>query len=199
MHLNTTTPTPSVILIGAPGVGKTKLGERVAANRNFDFVDGDRAMIEYIRGKGEVHEGDPVAEKLVQLGDRGFLEYEHRFYLEHFPAGLRANERAGVILSASGSMPLVPETVEHFKNTGAHIVWVTRDTSRIVANCIKRPDGATRVVGLEEHGNLDRVIAFRLGIYRACADSVLDLGTISDKAESVAVIERHIEEIMEMA
>jgi len=195
MSLNTVTPNPSVILIGAPGVGKTKLGERVAVNRNFDFVDGDRAMIEYIRENGEVHEGDPVAEKLIQLGDRGFLEYERQFYLERFPAGLRTREKAGIILSASGSMPLVPETVRHFKDTGAHIVWVTRDTSRIVANCIKRPDGATRVVGLEEHGSLDAVIAHRLAIYRACADSVPDLGTIADKDESVAAIARHIESV----
>jgi shikimate kinase len=78
----------SVILIGAPGVGKTKLGEEVAKSQNFDFIDGDRAMIDYIIEREGTNSDDPVAEKLKQLGDRGFLDFEHQFYMDRFPQGL---------------------------------------------------------------------------------------------------------------
>ncbi|MDD2745841.1 MAG: shikimate kinase [Candidatus Gracilibacteria bacterium] len=185
----------SIILIGAPGVGKTKLGAQVAATENYDFFDGDHALIEYILEKGEVHTSDPVAQKLIQLGDAAFLQYEHQFYLEYFPNGLQAETQVGVILSASGSMPLVPETVEHFKNTGSHIVWITRDTARIVQNCKKRVDGVTRIVGMEAHGTLDAVLAHRKEIYRNCADSILDLGSIDTKTESIEAIAAHLKKI----
>lgn len=189
----------SVILIGAPGVGKTKLGEGVANAQNFDFLDGDRTLIEYIRARGETFSSDPVAAKLEQLGDSGFLDFEHQFYMDRFPHGLNTPTRAannsnikhsggirrekgtgasahsGVILSASGSMPLIPETVSHFKNTGSHFVWITRDAFRIVQNCKKRVDGVTRIVGIEKHGSLEAVITHRMKVYQNCADSILDL------------------------
>ncbi len=189
----------SVILIGAPGVGKTKLGEGVASTQNYDFLDGDRALIEYIHERGETFSSDPVASKLEQLGDSGFLDFERQFYMDRFPHGLNTPTRAantanvkhsggtrretwsgasapsGVILSASGSMPLIPETVSHFKNTGSHFVWITRDAFRIVQNCKKRVDGVTRIVGMEKHGSLEAVIANRMKVYQNCADSILDL------------------------
>ncbi len=92
-------------------------------------------------------------------------------------------------------MPLVPKTVAHFKENGSHFVWITRDMTQIVRNCKMRADGATRVVGMEEHGSLDAVISYRMEIYRKCADSILDLGAIDTKKDSIHAMRAHLKKI----
>jgi shikimate kinase len=89
-------------------------------------------------------------------------------------------------------MPLIPETVSHFKNTGSHFVWITRDAFRIVQNCKKRVDGVTRIVGMEKHGSLEAVIANRMKVYRNCADSILDLWNIDSKEVAMEALVWHI-------
>ncbi len=194
----------SVVLFGLPGVGKTKLGELAAEKTRLPFFDGDEAMIEYIhRTEGEKGTiKDPVAAKLEELGDEGFLHFEALFYrtvlseliqpIDSIPSHCLAPR---AVLSFSGSASMVPETVEFFKKRGAKFLLIERPESQIALNCETRADGTSRIVGMEKYGSLQAVFHARRNMYRALADRTIDLGESNDKSYNAGKIVHCINEL----
>ena len=59
-----------LLLMGPPGSGKTTIGARLAKRLNYKWVDVDDHVL-------EPEWSCTVAEKLVQLGEKLFLEVEN--------------------------------------------------------------------------------------------------------------------------
>lgn len=59
---------PAVVLVGAPGAGKSTVGKRVARELGVDFVDTDALIVE--------RAGKPIAEIFVDDGEEAFRALE---------------------------------------------------------------------------------------------------------------------------
>ncbi|MFH1375391.1 MAG: shikimate kinase [Patescibacteria group bacterium] len=122
----------NILLIGMPGSGKTKIGKLLAEKLGREFIDVDE-FIEEISGKD-------VAEHLAALGDAEFLRFEAEL--------VQKIDVDAAVIAASGSVPLVPEGIEHLKKN-AFAIWLKPDHSIIEKRIGDRSDGKSRIVGAQ--------------------------------------------------
>lgn len=157
---------PYVVLVGAPGSGKSTVGSRLATRLGLAFHDVD-AVIE-----GRV--GKPVAEIFADDGESVFRAFEEATTVELLSAG--------GVLSLGGGAVLSPVTREALG--GHRVVWLQ----------VGAPNAARRV-GLTEarplllgnvRGTLIRLLAERQPLYAAVATETI--GT--DELGPDAVVER---------
>lgn len=81
---------PLVVLVGAPGAGKSSVGRRVAEQLNVSFVDTDHLV--------EVTAGTPVSDIFVNLGEPEFRRLEE----EAVASALR--DEAGIVALGGGAV-----------------------------------------------------------------------------------------------
>jgi shikimate kinase len=94
----TTTPEPPVILIGAPGAGKTTVGTMLAARLGVPFTDTD-AIVEGVAGK-------PVSDIFISDGEPEFRRLERAAVAAALTGSDRANGTARAGASATGVVGL---------------------------------------------------------------------------------------------
>lgn len=107
-----------VVLVGAPGAGKTTVGERLAQRLGVPFRDVDRDI--------EAAAGKPISDIFVDDGEQHFRELEHRAVL----AALADHDG---VLSLGGGAVLDERTREALR--GHEVVWLV----------VSVADAATRV------------------------------------------------------
>lgn len=138
-----------IVLIGAPGAGKTTVGGLLAEHLGVPFVDVDDTIVATV--------GKPVAEIFADDGEPAFraLEVEHT---------VRALAEPGVVSLGGGAVTSEPvrSALE-----GRHVVWLV----------VSAPEAAGRV-GLNQarplllgnvRGTLVRLLNERTALYRAVA------------------------------
>ena len=157
---------PALVLVGAPGSGKSTIGARVAARLGLAFTDVD-AVIEQRAGK-------PVVEIFADDGEETFRRIE-----EAITAELLA--RPGV-LSLGGGAVLSAATRQALR--GHHVVWLQVSAAN-----------AARRVGLNEarplllgnvRGTLIRLLAERTPLYAEVATEVVS----TDDSRPAAVVQQ---------
>jgi shikimate kinase len=121
-----------LVLIGAPGAGKTRTGRRVAKRLGVPFIDTDKRIVaahgpisEIFETHGEPHfralERDVVARALreravVTLGGGAVLDPDTQHDLEALPVvQLTVDARAVERRIAGGKRPLVKEGIQAWK------------------------------------------------------------------------------------
>lgn len=155
-----------LVLIGAPGSGKSTVGLALATRLGLDFVDVDQEI--------EAQAGKPITEIFVDSGEQGFRALE-------LVATLAALERPGVISLGGGAV-----TTAEIRAVlaGRRVVWlvVTAATAaqRVGFN-VSRPLLLGNV-----RATLTRLLADRTPLYLELAG----VSVATDKAEPGEVVEK---------
>ena len=157
---------PALVLVGAPGSGKSTIGARVAARLGVAFTDVD-AVIEQRAGK-------PVAEIFADDGEETFRRLEEATTAELLAEPGVLSLGGGAVLSAATRQAL----------RGHRVVWLQVSAAN-----------AARRVGLNEarplllgnvRGTLIRLLAERTPLYAQVATEVIS----TDDARPAAVVEQ---------
>lgn len=96
-----------VILVGAPGAGKTTVGQKLAQRLGVPFRDVDHDI--------EAAQGKPISDIFIDDGEPHFRELEHQAIV----AALSAHDG---VLSLGGGAVLDPRTREALR--GHEVVWL---------------------------------------------------------------------------
>lgn len=156
---------PLVVLIGAPGSGKTRIGKRVARLLGVPFVDTDKRI---------VADHGSIADIFAGRGEPYFRDLERAAIVEAL--------RERVVLSVGGGAVMDPRTQDDFAAQRVVRLTVTAEAvaSRILGG--KRPLLA---------GGIDawkQLVEARRPVYEALADATWDTSSrpIDHIAEDIA-------------
>lgn len=108
--------TPSVVLIGPPGAGKTSIGRALAKSMEVEFADTDTLI--------ELDQGKSVSQIFVDDGEPYFREVEERV------CRTALMESSGV-LSLGGGAVLTPSVADAVRDSGSEVIFL--DVSLAVA------------------------------------------------------------------
>lgn len=154
----------TVVLIGAPAAGKTRLGKRLARRLDVEFFDTDRHI---------VAEHGPIAELFATHGEEHFRAIERKTVA----AALTRN----AVVSLGGGAVLDPDTQRDL--AGASVVLLTVSADAVAA----RIDNGKRplITGIE---SWQRIADERAPLYASLADYTIDTSTrpLDDIADEVA-------------
>lgn len=156
---------PLVVLIGAPGSGKTRIGKRVARLLDIPFVDTDKRI---------VAEHGPIADMFASKGEPYFRALERAAIVEALAET--------VVLSVGGGAVMDPETQQDF--AGQRVVRLTVAPEAVAS----RITGSKRPLlgdGIEAWKTL---VESRRTVYEALADTTWDTSSrpIDRIAEEIA-------------
>lgn len=165
-----------VLLLGLMGVGKTRVGEALAARLEWPYLDNDtevtrrvglsKAALVEVRGEGALRE----AESAVVLE---FLAREGPFV-----AGLPA----GAVLDAQVQQALAAHPAD------VKLVWLRASTDTLVARLSADPQGRPWLApGL--HAALSKMALPREELYRTLADLVIDVEGATPEALAARIVE----------
>lgn len=144
----------SIVLIGAPGAGKTSVGKRLARKLGRTFVDVDQRIEEVV--------GKPVAEIFAEEGEAYFRQLEQEATVELL--------EIYDVVSLGGGAVMNP-AVRHAL-TGHEVIWlkvsIGQATRRVGMNTV-RPLLLGNV-----RGRLIELLRERTPVYEALATQVVD-------------------------
>ncbi len=160
-----------IVLVGAPGAGKSSVGRQIAKELRLPFVDIDEVI--------ESEQGCSIGEIFVNVGETGFRELE-------VSATLAALADDGVI-SLGGGAVLNPEIRRAL--AGAFVIWL-----RVSVTQAARRVGMNRSRPLllgNVRGQLIKLLAQREPLYQEVASITIDTDGLSVDAvvnEAVAAV-----------
>ena len=160
----------ALVLIGAPGAGKTKTGKRVARALGVPHIDTDKRF---------VAEHGPIAEFFTERGEPAFRGIERELVAE-------ALEEDAVV-SLGGGAVLDPATQERL--TGLPVVQLTSSAEAIRERIEQAPGEAAKRPLLADGGIAawERLVEARRPIYDRLATVTIDTShrTFDSVAEEV--------------
>ena len=159
----------SIVLIGAPGAGKSTVGGMVAKRLGLEFVDVDN-VIEHRAGK-------PISEIFVDEGEAYFRELERETTLELL--------RGGGVISLGGGAVMNPRIRAALD--GHDVVWlkvsITQATRRVGMNSL-RPLLLGNV-----RSRLVALLKERTPLYEQCANFTVDTDGLKARQAARQVVE----------
>lgn len=159
----------ALVLVGAPGAGKTTVGTAVAEQLDVPFTDTDELIVE--------RAGKSIQDIFVEDGEDVFRDLEVEVVRE-------ALQNSAGILSLGGGAVLRPETQEAL--SGHHVVWldVTADVASTRAGL-----GAPRPVLLGNvRGRMAKLLEARRPVYESVATATIDVSQLSPDETIAAVV-----------
>lgn len=109
----------SIVLVGMPGVGKSRIGGILAASLGYDFVDSDNFI--------ELAEGKKIKQILRDSGESHFLNLEERMTMKL--------ELANSVIATGGSFVYSPKAV-NWARESATVIYL-EDSVPNIRNRIK--------------------------------------------------------------
>lgn len=93
---------PVVVIIGAPGAGKTRLGKRIAKTLGVPFIDTDKRIVARY---------GPISEIFAQHGEATFREYEREVVSRALRERAVVTLGGGAVLDAATQAQLADQRV----------------------------------------------------------------------------------------
>jgi len=140
---------PLVVLIGAPGAGKTTVGAALAARLGVTFADTD-AIVEAVAGK-------PVSDIFVMDGEPEFRRLERAAVAE----ALEAAARPGVIGLGGGA---VMDTETQARLGGRRVVYLETGFSELVKR-VGMDRARPLLIGTSPRAQLKALLDQRIPVY----------------------------------
>lgn len=146
----------SIVLMGAPGAGKTTVGKRMARKLGKTFVDVDRRIEEVV--------GKPVAEIFADEGEAHFRSLEQEATLELLDSY--------DIVALGGGAVMTPGIQEALRTGGHEVIWLKVSIGQ-----------ATRRVGMNKarplllgnvRGRLIELLRERTPVYESLATQIVE-------------------------
>jgi len=156
----------SIVLVGAPGSGKTTVGRALADRLGLDFADADAVIVDRV--------GKPIAEIFADEGEQVFRALEEQVTAELL-------EQPGVLALGGGAV-LSPRTRTALRDR--RVVWLRVG----LAAAVKRVgmDTARPLLLGNVRGRLLALLNERAPLYAEVATQVID----TDELDPAAVAER---------
>lgn len=160
---------PAVVLLGAPGSGKTVVGRALALRLGLPMHDGTQAV--------EALLGQPVAEFLASGDEDAYAAAEEQ-------AALTTIERGGVVVLSSGAVrsPAVRKRL-----SGLTVVWLRANSTTITRRLSLAVLGLP--LQLQIRRRLDLQLAQRAPLYEEVATGIVDTDRLDPEQVSTAVID----------
>jgi len=154
----------TVVLIGPPAAGKSRVGRKLARRLELPFIDTDSAI---------VHEHGPIAEIFAERGEQAFRALERE-------AVVRALASGGVVAFGGGAV-LDPRTQADLERVRVVLLTVSPEAAAARIDDGKRP----LVQGIESWRAL---VTTRMPLYESLADFRADTSRrpISTIVEEIA-------------
>lgn len=163
----------NIVLCGMPGSGKTTVGRLLAERLHTDLVDTDAVIVERYGEINRIFAGH---------GEEYFRDIETRVIKEV------AGKFSDAVISVGGGAVLRGENVQHLKETG-RIIYLCADSQTLV----KRLEGdkSRPLLKGDTAERIGALMSARAGIYRACADFIIETDGLSP--------EKIVETVMELS
>ncbi|TNN57195.1 Threonine synthase-like 1 [Liparis tanakae] len=142
----------NILLMGAPGAGKTTVGRIVARRLGLPIIDVDDDVLEAAWKM-------PVAAKLAAVGGERFLEEEGQ--------ALCGFSASGCVVSLSGSNPLHAAAMRRLKESGV-VVYLDVDGEDIMGRLAEMK--VNRIVGQEAGASVRDILRRRKPFYEKWLD-----------------------------
>jgi shikimate kinase len=140
-----------VVLIGAPGAGKTRTGRRVASRLDLPFVDTDKRI---------VASHGPIAAIFEELGEPAFRKIERAVVASALRERAVVTLGGGAVLNAATQRDLA----------GHRVVQLTVDAAAVE----RRIGGSKRPLVKDGIDSWKRLVAARQPLYDRLADLTID-------------------------
>ncbi|XP_054479151.1 threonine synthase-like 1 [Anoplopoma fimbria] len=167
----------NILLMGAPGSGKTTVGRIVAHRLGLPVIDVDDDVLETAWKM-------PVAAKLAAVGGERFLEEEGQ--------ALCSFSASGCVVSLTGSNPLHAAAMQRLKESGL-VVYMDVDAEDIMQRLASMK--VNRIVGQEAGASIRDILRYRKQFYERWLDVRVLCGagvTAEEVAEKVLkAVERY--------
>ncbi len=163
---------PLVVLVGAPGAGKTTIGALAAEALGVGFLDTDRVV--------EAEQQRTVAEIFIDSGEARFRALEAVAVL----AALAAHDG---VLALGGGAVLDISTRDALRRSGAPVVWLRVD----LADAVERVGlaRARPVLALNPRATLAQLLAARAPLYAEVATHTVETDARSPADIAAAVLD----------
>ncbi len=163
-----------IVLVGMMGVGKTTVGQALARQRGWDFVDSDAQI--------EARTGRTVAEIWAADGEPAFRRMESAVL-----AAALAHERPAVV-AAAGGVVLDAVNRSALGRTGP-VVWLRAKPETLAARV--GSGGHRPLLDDDPSGVLARLVVDRAALYAEVADVTIDIDDL-DADEIVARVDKAV-------
>jgi shikimate kinase len=167
--VNALRPVHNLALIGFMGAGKSAVGQIVAEQLKFEFLDTDRLI--------ESHAGKSISRIFEQDGEPVFRDWERRVVRE-----LESLKRT--VIATGGGMPVNPENLASLKSHALVVcLWTSPEK---IWERVQHQSHRPLLQGPDPLGTMRRLLATREPFYRQ-ADVLLNTDTrsVRDVAQHV--------------
>ncbi|XP_034718042.1 threonine synthase-like 1 [Etheostoma cragini] len=165
----------NILLMGAPGAGKTTVGRIVAHRLGLPVVDVDDDVLETTWKM-------PVAAKLAAVGGERFLEEEGQA-LCNFSV-------SGCVVSLTGSNPLHAAAMQHVKKSGL-VIYLDVDSEDIMQRLGRMK--VNQIVGQGAEASIRDILQYRKQFY----EKWLDVRVLCGKGDTVEEVAEKVLKAME--
>ncbi len=163
-----------IFLIGYRGSGKSTVGRVLADRLGWTFADADTVLEERF--------GQSIREIFAQEGEAGFRDKESAILKE-------LCARRDVVIATGGGVVLRDENRVQLRTHG-YVVWLTADAATLWARIQADHTTAARRPALTTGGiaEVEQLLAIREPLYRATADIVVPVATVSPEQAADAIL-----------
>ncbi len=142
-----------IFLIGAMGCGKTTVGQALAKQLGWEFIDIDRVC--------EAHTGKSITQIFADEGEKAFRKYE---------AAQIAERSSGnkIVLATGGGAILMPENRYHLQTRG-NVIFLDASIETQAAH-IKNDNSRPLLANSNPYETLQRLYCERKPLYQKIAD-----------------------------
>lgn len=167
------TRSENIYLIGLMGAGKTTLGRQLAKSLKLPFFDSDKAI--------EENTGVDIPTIFEFEGEQGFRDREQKMIRQ-------LTQMQGIVLATGGGAVLREENRSALTEHG-FVVYLHCSIDRLLERT-KRDTQRPLLQTDDPRARLEQLMAEREPLYRACADFIVDTGTMQSKTVVKKILEK---------